>query len=256
MSTPPAPHAARQLWASLRMLVVLTVLLGLAYPLLMTGFAQLVFPGRADGSLTERDGDVVGSSLIGQSFAGRQEYFQSRPSAAGARRRSYRRVPQEGVLLDGTVLANIRLGHPGVDDAEVDAAVDRLGLRDWISRLPDGVRTTVGERGEQLSVGERQLVALIRAEVADAGLLILDEATSAVDPETERALSSALVRLAEGRTLVSVAHRLSIAEAADMVVVVDHGRIVEQGHHDELVALGGVYAGLHRSWVGNTRSAA
>ncbi len=83
MSTPLAPHAARQLWASLRMLVVLTVLLGLAYPLLMTGFAQLVFPGRADGSLAERDGDVVGSSLIGQSFAGRPEYFQSRPSAAG-----------------------------------------------------------------------------------------------------------------------------------------------------------------------------
>lgn len=165
-------------------------------------------------------------------------------------------VPQDGFLFDGTVLDNIRMGHPGVDDAEVDAAVDRLGLRDWISRLPDGVRTTVGERGEQLSVGERQLVALIRAEVADAGLLILDEATSAVDPETERALSSALVRLAEGRTLVSVAHRLSIAEAADMVVVFDHGRIVEQGHHDELVALGGVYAGLHRSWVGNTRSAA
>lgn len=175
---------------------------------------------------------------------------------ADARRRSIRMVPQDGFLFDGTVLDNIRMGHPGVDDAEVDAAVDRLGLRDWISRLPDGVRTTVGERGEQLSVGERQLVALIRAEVADAGLLILDEATSAVDPETERALSSALVRLAEGRTLVSVAHRLSIAEAADMVVVFDHGRIVEQGHHDELVALGGVYAGLHRSWVGNTRSAA
>lgn len=170
-----------------------------------------------------------------------------------ARRRGIRLVPQDGFLFDDTLLANIEMGSPGVSEAEVRDAITRLGLDEWFDRLPDGLETEVGERGEHLSVGERQLVALIRAEVGDAGLLILDEATSAVDPETERALSDALVRLAEGRTLVSVAHRLSIAEAADTVVVFDHGRIVEKGHHKELVDAGGIYAGLHQSWIGNTR---
>ncbi len=170
-----------------------------------------------------------------------------------ARRRGIRLVPQDGFLFDDTLLANIEMGAPGVSEAEVRDAITRLGLDEWFDRLPDGLETEVGERGEHLSVGERQLVALIRAEVGDAGLLILDEATSAVDPETERALSDALVRLAEGRTLVSVAHRLSIAEAADTVVVFDHGRIVEKGHHKELVDAGGIYAGLHQSWIGNTR---
>jgi ABC-type multidrug transport system fused ATPase/permease subunit len=112
----------------------------------------------------------------------------------------------------------------------------------------------VGERGGNLSVGERQLVALARAQLGDPGLLVLDEATSAVDPETDRALSQALARLAEGRTMVSVAHRLSTAEAADLVLVFDDGRIVERGRHAELVAAGGTYAGLYESWLGNTRS--
>ncbi|MEL6983569.1 MAG: ABC transporter ATP-binding protein, partial [Actinomycetota bacterium] len=100
------------------------------------------------------------------------------------------------------------------------------------------------------------LVALARAQLADPGLLVLDEATSAVDPETDQALTTALRRLAEGRTLVSVAHRLSTAEAADLVLVFDAGRLAEQGSHDELVAKGGIYAGLHRAWIGNTRSSA
>ena len=105
-------------------------------------------------------------------------------------------------------------------------------------------------------MGERQLVALARAQVADPGLLILDEATSAVDPETEEALAAAMVQLARGRTTVSVAHRLSTAERADLVLVFDGGRVVEQGPHLELVEAPGVYAQLHRSWVGNTRRAA
>ncbi len=103
-------------------------------------------------------------------------------------------------------------------------------------------------------MGERQLVALARAQLGDPGLLILDEATSSVDPETEQALTEALARLSAGRTVVSIAHRLSTAERADLVVVVDAGRVVELGTHAELVTAGGTYAGLHASWLGNTRA--
>jgi putative ABC transport system ATP-binding protein len=149
---------------------------------------------------------------------------------------------------------NVRYGREGASRSDVVEAFERLGLGAWVDRLPRGLDTPVGERGEQLSVGERQLVALARAQLADPGLLVLDEATSAVDPETDQALTTALRRLAEGRTLVSVAHRLATAEAADLVLVFDHGSLVERGSHDELVARGGVYAGLHRAWIGNTRS--
>ncbi len=125
-----------------------------------------------------------------------------------------------------------------------------------MASLPDGLLTKVGERGESLSVGERQLVSLVRAQLAEPGLLILDEATSAVDPETERALSDALVHLSEGRTTVTIAHRLSTAESAEQVLVFDRGRIVERGRHADLVAAGGVYASLYESWLGNTRAVA
>ena len=172
-----------------------------------------------------------------------------------SRNQVVRMVPQDGFLFDETLRENIRFGRPGASNADIDEAVRTLGLGPWIATLPDGLETPAGERGEGISVGERQLVALVRAQLADAGLLILDEATSAVDPETEVRMAEALERLSEGRTTISIAHRLSTAERADAIVVMDQGRIVEQGSHDELLSSGGVYASLHADWVGNTQSA-
>ncbi|MCC6224815.1 MAG: ABC transporter ATP-binding protein [Microthrixaceae bacterium] len=179
--------------------------------------------------------------------------IELRDTSAKDRTDSIRLVPQDGFLFDTSLVENVRLGRPGATDAEIDAAFRGLGLGWWLDGLADGLATAVGERGENLSVGERQLVSLVRAQLSGAGLLLLDEATSAVDPETERALSEALVRLAAGRTTISVAHRLSTAESADLVIVFDHGRVVEVGSHPDLVAERGVYAGLYSSWLGNTR---
>ncbi|HLT84680.1 MAG TPA: ABC transporter ATP-binding protein [Phototrophicaceae bacterium] len=158
-------------------------------------------------------------------------------------------VPQEGFLFDGTIAGNIAYGRVAHTRAEVEAAVAALGLTDWLATLADGLDTPVGQRGESISAGERQLVALARAYLADADLLVLDEATSAVDPATEGRISRALARLQAGRTSVAIAHRLSTAEAADLVVVVDAGHVVEVGSHRELVRRGGVYARMHASWV-------
>ncbi len=176
-----------------------------------------------------------------------------REVAPESRRAAIRMVPQDGTLFDTTIRENVRYGREGAADLEVVGAFEALGLGWWMRALPDGLDTRVGERGDALSVGERQLVALARAQLSQPGLLILDEATSAVDPETERAIGEALVRLSEGRTTVTIAHRLSTAEAADFVLVFDRGRVVERGRHEDLVSGAGVYASLYESWLGNTR---
>ena len=162
-------------------------------------------------------------------------------------------VPQDGFLFDSTVADNVRYGRPDATDEEIALAFTELGLADWLEQLPDGLRSAVGERGESLSVGERQLVAVARAYIADPDLLVLDEATSAVDPATEVRLNRALDSLTRGRTTISIAHRLSTAEAADEVLVVDEGVVVQRGSHAELVAVDGVYARLHASWMSQSR---
>lgn len=163
-------------------------------------------------------------------------------------------VPQEGFLFDGSVADNVRYGKPGVTDAEVRTAFDDLGLLGWVDGLPDGVRSSVGERGGSLSAGERQLVAIARAWIADPSLLVLDEATSAVDPSLEVQIRRAIEFLTSGRTSVTIAHRLSTAEASDRVLVFDAGEIVEDGTHIDLVEHGGVYAAMHADWEGATSS--
>lgn len=158
-------------------------------------------------------------------------------------------VPQEGFLFDATLGANLRYGSRDASDEDLVSAIKQLGLSDWFEALPRGLETRVGQRGESLSAGERQLVALVRSALADPAFLVLDEATSAVDPQTELRATRALDRLLQGRTSVTIAHRLSTAENADRVLVFDHGRLVEDGHHDDLVSAGGVYSRLHASWV-------
>jgi len=158
-------------------------------------------------------------------------------------------VPQEGFLFDATLRSNALYGKLDATDEEILAAVDQLGLTDWLETLPRGLDTRVGQRGESLSAGERQLIALVRAHLADPDLLVLDEATSAVDPALEMRINRALERLQRGRTSVTIAHRMSTAENADEVVVVDKGRIAQRGPHARLVTEGGVYGRLHTSWV-------
>ncbi len=166
-------------------------------------------------------------------------------------------VPQEGFLFDGTIGDNLRYSHPNVSDDELReaglAAFRALGLDEWLASTSAGLDTPVGTRGDLLSAGERQLVSIARAYLAQPDVLILDEATSAVDPSTEVRISRALEALMSGRTAVVIAHRLSTAERADLVAVMDHGELVEFGTHAELVVAGGAYERLHQAWVVQTR---
>jgi ATP-binding cassette subfamily B protein len=158
-------------------------------------------------------------------------------------------VPQEGFLFAGTVRENIAFGRPDATDAEVVAAARAVGAHDFVAELEDGYDTQLGERGSRLSLGQRQLVAFARALLADPRLLILDEATSSVDIGTERKIERALRRLLAGRTAFIIAHRLSTIRDADLIVVLEHGRVVEQGSHAELLARRGLYTALYGDWA-------
>jgi ATP-binding cassette subfamily B protein len=159
-------------------------------------------------------------------------------------------VPQEGYLFQGTILDNVRLAKTDATDEEVAAAMARIGVLEHFVHLEDGLHTEVRERGSRFSAGERQLVSLARAALADSEILVLDEATSSLDPGTEVEVEVALTKLMEGKTVIVIAHRLSTAERADMVAVVDQGGIVEMGTHPDLIHRGGAYAALFGSWSG------
>lgn len=161
-------------------------------------------------------------------------------------------VPQEPFLFSTTIEENLQFASPGSTRNEMLAAFDRLGLGDWLSSLAEGLDSEVGQRGSALSAGERQLVALVRAAITNPDVLILDEATSSVDPVTEQQLSKALEALSHGRTTISVAHRLSTASRADRVVLMAEGRVVAEGSHSDLLATSSDYLALYESWLAST----
>jgi ATP-binding cassette subfamily B protein len=158
-------------------------------------------------------------------------------------------VPQEGHLFSGSIADNVRLAQPDATGDDVRDALQSIGALDRFERLPDGLDTDVRSRGVRLSAGERQLVSLARVLLADPSVIVLDEATSNIDPGTERAVERALAAVAKGRTVITIAHRLSTAARADRVAVLQDGRLVELGTHDDLVARHGFYAQLWQSWV-------
>ena len=157
-------------------------------------------------------------------------------------------LPQEGHLFTGTIADNVRLAHPDATDADVRRALRTIGALDRFESLPQGLETDVQTRGLRLSAGERQLVGIARIALADPAVIVLDEATSSLDPATEVAVETALSAVAEGRTVITIAHRLSTAQRADRVAVMEHGRLVEVASHDELVEQGERYARLWASW--------
>lgn len=163
-------------------------------------------------------------------------------------------VPQEPFLFADTISYNLRFARPDATDADLSLAVQRLGLEDWVNALPDGLETQVGQRGQALSAGERQMVALLRASLVSPDVLILDEATSSVDALTEVRLSRALEKLASNRTTISIAHRLSTAARADRVIVLSSGKVVEDGPHAELMERAGEYRRMYDSWLAATNT--
>jgi putative ABC transport system ATP-binding protein len=162
-------------------------------------------------------------------------------------------VPQEPFLFSTSIAENIRFGRPEATNSTIEGVIEELGLSDWLYSLDDGIDTVVGQRGGALSAGERQLVALARAAIVDPDILVLDEATSSVDPVIELRLSRALSILASGRTTVSIAHRLSTAARADRILLLVEGRVQEDGSHEELVKKGGFYSNLHATWISSTK---
>jgi ATP-binding cassette, subfamily B, bacterial len=165
-------------------------------------------------------------------------------------------VPQEGHLFSGSIADNVRLGRPGADDGAVRAALAAIGALERFEGLPGGLGTDVRSRGVRLSAGERQLVSIARVALADPAVIVLDEATSALDPKTEAAVEQALAAVARGRTMITIAHRLSTAQRADRVAVLDGGRLVEVASHEELVRRGDRYARLWASWEAGLGGAA
>ena len=158
-------------------------------------------------------------------------------------------VPQEAFLFAGSIRTNLGFGRTGIFDEEIEEAIDVVGLRDLIARLPEGLDTVIHERGQTLSAGERQLLALARAFLARPRVLILDEATSSLDLQSETVIETALDRLLEGRSAILIAHRLTTAQRADRIVVIDQGGIVEVGTPRELLNREGAYASMYRAWL-------
>jgi ATP-binding cassette subfamily B protein len=177
----------------------------------------------------------------------------------GVQQRALRRqlgiVPQEGFLFSGSVRENVAFGRPEASEEEIEAAIAAVGATDFVTRLPQGLDTEVGERGIQLSAGQRQLVAFARALLAEPRILILDEATSNVDVRTEKTIERGLERLLHGRTAIVIAHRLSTIRRAGKIVVLEYGQIAEQGTHDELINANGPYSKLYGAWAESSSAA-